>query len=113
MQLAGVKDQINGQFQTKGLFGGDPGADPAYSETFYPFSSFGWNPSRSGERPLSYIEAPQPECTTWTLIPEKPQPGAQQPQPSPFLKENLEKRLTAILQRATPRRQPDPDAQES
>jgi len=40
LQLAGVKSRIELQFQSKGWFGPESGSqDPAYSETFYPFSS--------------------------------------------------------------------------
>jgi hypothetical protein len=36
--------------------------DPAYSETFYPFSSFGWNPLHALESErFHFIEAPKPE----------------------------------------------------
>ena len=63
LSLAGVKDDIERQFQSRGLF------DPAlkqqvavYSDVFYPFSSFGWSPLHSLETiQYHYIEAPQPE----------------------------------------------------
>ncbi len=55
LQLAGVKDSsdsihsISAQFQSRSLLGtsqetSQTAKDPAYSETFYPFSSFGWSP---------------------------------------------------------------------
>src|SRR5258708_1920477 len=61
-RLAGVKDTIEQQFQTKPLFGDTTTADPAYTETFYPFSSFGWSPLHSVETDhFHYIDAPQSE----------------------------------------------------
>jgi arylsulfatase A-like enzyme/Tfp pilus assembly protein PilF len=61
--MAGVKDSIEKQFQSKGLFDFSLNEnDAAYSETFYPFSSFGWSPLHSLENAkYHYIEAPQPE----------------------------------------------------
>ena len=39
-----------------------PPKDPAYSETFYPFSSFGWSPLHALESErFHFIEAPKPE----------------------------------------------------
>ncbi len=67
LQLAGLHDPIERQFQGASLAplvtGGkwDPGR-PAYSETFYPFSSFGWSPLRSlHSARYHFIEAPDPE----------------------------------------------------
>ena len=63
LQFAAVKDPIEKQFHSHGLFG--PAAeieDMSYSETFYPFSSFGWNPLHALETSrYQYIEAPEPE----------------------------------------------------
>jgi len=70
LQLAGVKnpgDPIYAQFQSSALFGSEsPPAPvppkPAYSETFYPFSSFGWSPLHAFESErFHFIEAPKPE----------------------------------------------------
>jgi arylsulfatase A-like enzyme/Flp pilus assembly protein TadD len=78
LQLAGVKDsgdKIYAQFQTHALFGTKSGMTPAgsqtanqipkdsaYSETFYPFSSFGWSPLHALESErFHFIEAPKPE----------------------------------------------------
>jgi choline-sulfatase len=75
LQLAGVKDSIQSQFQSHTLLGtgSDPksGTNPAgsqatqdlaYSETFYPFSSFGWSPLHALESErFHFIEAPKPE----------------------------------------------------
>ena len=67
LELAGVKDAIEAQFQSRALLGKKLGEkrvekDPAYSETFYPFSSFGWSPLHGLESGrFHYIEAPKPE----------------------------------------------------
>jgi choline-sulfatase len=70
LQLAGLKDStdpIHAQFQSHALLEAkaDPnrGAqNPAYSETFYPFSSFGWSPLHALESEhFHFIEAPAPE----------------------------------------------------
>ena len=62
-QLGGVKDPIEKQFQGASLLSGDAENDrPAYSETFYPFSSFGWSPLHTLETGrYHYIDAPTPE----------------------------------------------------
>jgi choline-sulfatase len=61
--LTGVKDEIEKQFQSSALLGtGARDVDEAYSETFYPFSSFGWSPLHALETShYQYIDAPQPE----------------------------------------------------
>ena len=78
LQLADVKDandSIHVQFQSHALLSatlannqaGSQAAnqtanDPAYSETFYPFSSFGWSPLHALESErFHFIEAPKPE----------------------------------------------------
>jgi choline-sulfatase len=70
LQLAGVKDAmdpIHAQFQARALFPVNSKAslavkEPAYSETFYPFSSFGWSPLHALESDrFHFIEAPKPE----------------------------------------------------
>ena len=62
LELAGIKDAIQKQFQTAALFGGADKKDSAYSETFYPFSSFGWSPLHALETSrFHYIDAPKPE----------------------------------------------------
>src|ERR1700694_1206379 len=87
LQLAAVKDSVDSiyaQFQSHALLGtmlgtksgtnqeGSQAAnqtakdssykDPAYSETFYPFSSFGWSPLHALESErFHFIEAPKPE----------------------------------------------------
>jgi choline-sulfatase len=95
MQLAGVKDAIDRQFQAKALFGRDTSEDPAYSETFYPFSSFGWSPLHAAETErFHYIDAPQPELYDLEADPsETKNVAAQQPATVAVLKEKLEQRL--------------------
>ena len=69
LQLAGVKDSSNSvdpiyaQFQSQALLGKSQAANaPAYSESFYPFSSFGWSPLHGLESErFHFIEAPKPE----------------------------------------------------
>src|SRR6185437_1653298 len=63
LQIAGISDPIQKQFDSPGLLAEAAGAAPAaYSETFYPFSSFGWSPLHGLETGhYHYIEAPRPE----------------------------------------------------
>jgi choline-sulfatase len=62
MELAGVQDAIQSQFQSPSLLSANAGKNPAYSETFYPFSLFGWSPLHSLENErYHFIEAPKPE----------------------------------------------------
>src|SRR6202011_3292345 len=63
VRVARIQDAIEKQFQSQGLFGaGAEAEDESYSETFYPFSSFGWNPLQALETSrYHYIDAPQPE----------------------------------------------------
>jgi arylsulfatase A-like enzyme/Flp pilus assembly protein TadD len=62
IRLAGVKGEEK-QFQAPSLLGGSAeGESPAYSESFYSFSSFGWSPLHALETSrYHYIEAPTPE----------------------------------------------------
>src|SRR5882724_10391886 len=67
LELAGVQDPIQKQFQAASLVPlvvGKPHGPvrPAYSETFYPANSFGWSPFRSMQTArYHYIEAPEQE----------------------------------------------------
>jgi choline-sulfatase len=73
LQLSGLKnetksaDPIYKQFQSDALLGKTQGSgqsvkEPAYSETFYPFSSFGWSPLHALENErFHFIQAPEPE----------------------------------------------------
>jgi hypothetical protein len=74
LEMAGLRDPIQKQFQAQGLFTGqrEPESALAYSETFYPFSSFGWNPLRSLESGrYHYIEAPKAELYDLQADPEE------------------------------------------
>ncbi|HEY4683452.1 MAG TPA: sulfatase-like hydrolase/transferase [Candidatus Acidoferrales bacterium] len=80
LQLAGLHDPIERQFQAPSLAGavtsGPPAAGdqnrPAYSETFYPFSSFGWSPLRSVHSArYHFIEAPEPELYNLQADPQE------------------------------------------
>jgi Flp pilus assembly protein TadD len=70
LQLAGLadsKDSIHAQFQSHALLlanhaESEAAKDSAYSETFYPFSSFGWSPLHALESErFHFIDAPKPE----------------------------------------------------
>ena len=63
MRASGIHDPVEQQFSSPELLQKDPPSDDdAYSETFYPFSSFGWSPLHALETSrYHYIEAPQPE----------------------------------------------------
>jgi choline-sulfatase len=63
LQAAGIHDGMGHQLQSRSLLDTHTGEeDAAYSETFYPFSSFGWSPLHALETSrYHYIDAPQPE----------------------------------------------------
>ncbi len=97
LALAGIKDNITQQFSAAELLGlggsGDDQRTPAaYSETFYPFSSFGWSPLHGLETPrYHYIDAPQPELYDLTADPaEKNNLAAQQPATVSVLKQKVQ-----------------------
>jgi choline-sulfatase len=96
LQLAGVKDVITQQFQSQSVFAANRGQDPAYSETFYPFSSFGWNPLHALEsESFHYIEAPKAELYDLRSDPgETTNLAAQQPATVAVLKDQLQKRIS-------------------
>jgi arylsulfatase A-like enzyme/Flp pilus assembly protein TadD len=74
LRLAGMKDGIVGRFSSRALLGDgfDNSDAAAYSETFYPFSSFGWNPLRAFEtNRYQYIDAPEPELYDLSTDPEE------------------------------------------
>jgi choline-sulfatase len=95
LRLAGLKDSIEKQFQSEDLLG-PPRVDKlAYSETFYPFSSFGWNPLHSLETGrYQYIEAPEPELYDLVADSEEQKNiAAQQPATASVLREKLQEIL--------------------
>jgi choline-sulfatase len=63
LQLAGMKNASEKQFQSPTLLSNGGGSeDAAYSESFYSFSSFGWSPLHALQTGrYHYIEAPTPE----------------------------------------------------
>ncbi len=97
LHLAGLHDQIETQFQAGDLFADTGDSDsPAYSETFYPFSSFGWSPLHSLETSrYHYIEAPRPELYDLKVDRgETNNVAAAQPEVVSVLREKLKQRLT-------------------
>ena len=104
LQLAGLNDSsdsIHAQFQSQALLGvssgtlpgtSQPAADPAYSETFYPFSSFGWSPLHALESERFHlIEAPNPELYDLEADPgETRNLAAQQPATVAVLREKMQ-----------------------
>ncbi len=96
IQSAGIKDAIGEQFQSHGLLAPEAGNDDiAYSETFYPFSSFGWSPLHALQtNRYHYIDAPQPELYDVVADPaEKNNLAAQQTATAAVLKDKLQTRL--------------------
>ncbi len=73
MRASGIHDAVEQQFSSQGLLQNDPPPDDAaYSETFYPFSSFGWSPLHALETErFHYIGAPQPELYDVIADPEE------------------------------------------
>ncbi len=63
LEAAGIHDGMGQQMQSHSLLDAATSLDDvAYSETFYPFSSFGWSPLHALETTrYHYIDAPQPE----------------------------------------------------
>jgi choline-sulfatase len=96
LQLARVKDPIQKQFQSASLFeASEAKQDAAYSETFYPFSSFGWSPLHALESDrFHYIDAPKPEMYDLEADPgETKNIAAEQPATVAVLKEKLQRLL--------------------
>lgn len=95
LRLAGLHDSIERQFQSKDLLQPPAVDEVAYSETFYPFSSFGWNPLHSLETSrYHYIDAPEPELYDVIADPsEENNIAAQQPATVAVLKDKLRQKL--------------------
>jgi arylsulfatase A-like enzyme/Flp pilus assembly protein TadD len=96
VRVAKIQDAIEKQFQSQGLFGaGAEAEDGSYSETFYPFSSFGWSPLHALETSrYHYIDAPEPELYDVAADPEeKKNLASQQMAIVAVLKEKVQARL--------------------
>jgi arylsulfatase A-like enzyme/Tfp pilus assembly protein PilF len=96
LELAGVHDEIEKQFQGRALFKvGNGGREPGYSETFYPFTFFGWSPLHALETDrYHYIDAPHPELYDLNADPaEKNNLAAQQSAVVAVLKDKLQQQL--------------------
>jgi arylsulfatase A-like enzyme/Flp pilus assembly protein TadD len=93
MQASRIHDAMEKQFSSPSLFQNNaPLDDAAYSETFYPFSSFGWSPLHALEtNRFHYIDAPQPELYDVVADPEeKNNLAAQQTATVAVLKDKLQ-----------------------
>jgi choline-sulfatase len=93
LRLAGLSDPIQKQFQSPPLFdSGNKTNELSYSETFYPFNSFGWSPLHSVQTGrYHYIDAPKPELYDLAADPgEKNNLAAQQPATMEVLKSKLQ-----------------------
>jgi choline-sulfatase len=100
LKLSGLKDEIEKQFTSASLLGKGKKTDddqPAYSETFYTFNSFGWSPLHSLEtQRFHYIDAPRPELFDLLADPdEKNNLAGQQSAMVAVLKDKLQ----TLLQR--------------
>jgi choline-sulfatase len=106
LTMGGIRDPIQQQFDSVGLFA-DEGSKPptaAYSETFYPFSSFGWSPLHGLEtEKYHYIDAPRSELYS---PPNDPAEGhnleAGQSAVAIVLKDELQKRIREHTPGAAP-----------
>jgi choline-sulfatase len=96
LHLTGIKDSVVRQFSSPSLVGKKAESDEgAYSETFYPFSSFGWNPLHALETSrYQYVETPEPELYDLIADPEeKKNIVSTQSAMAAVLKEKLKKLL--------------------
>src|SRR5205823_11184797 len=74
LETAGIHDGMGQQLQSRSLLDAHTGEEDiaAYSETFYPFSSFGWSPLHALETSrYHYIDAPEPELYDLAADPEE------------------------------------------
>ena len=96
LRLAALHDEIEQQFQAQNLFEPAGKDTPAYSETFYPFSSFGWSPLHSLETSrYHYIDAPRPELFEPDGDPDEARNiAASQPEVVAILRDQLKQLLS-------------------
>jgi arylsulfatase A-like enzyme/Tfp pilus assembly protein PilF len=96
LAAAGIHDVIEKQARVSDLLrAADDRDEAAYSETFYPFSSFGWSPLHALEtNRYHYIDAPQPELYDLSADPQETNNIAtQQPATMAVFKQQLQARL--------------------
>jgi len=96
LDVAGIHDAIEKQFSARGLFGATADTlGESYSETFYPFSSFGWSPLHALEtNRYHYVDAPDPELYDVLADPEeKINLASEQTATVAVLKDKLKTRL--------------------
>jgi arylsulfatase A-like enzyme len=96
LRAAGIHDTLGQHLQSPGLLDANSPTDgEAYSETFYPFSSFGWSPLHALETSrYHYIDAPQPELYDLLVDPaEENNVASQQTATVAVLKDKLQSRL--------------------
>ncbi len=98
LRMAGVKDAaLEKQFGAPELFAKQSDNESAaYSETFYPFSSFGWNPLHALETSrYHYVDAPTPELYDLASDPDEGNNiAAQQTATAAVLKSKLQQLLS-------------------
>lgn len=95
-----ISDPIQKQFQSKSVFANTAASTVAsYSESFYPFSYFGWSPLHALEnQQYHYIDAPDPELYDLLTDPEeKNNIAAKHEAILDVLKEQLRQRLARKL----------------
>jgi len=106
LQMADIGDRIQKQFDSPGLFAEGTSGLPiaAYSETFYPFSSFGWSPLHGLEtEKYHYIDAPRSELYKIENDPgEENNVAAGQDALASVLKNELHKRIQEHAPGAAP-----------
>ena len=95
LAAAGIHDEIEKQAQAKDLFQSAKNADAAYSETFYPFTSFGWSPLHALQTGrYHFIDAPQAELYDLTIDPQELNNiASQQPATVAVFKQKVQERL--------------------
>ena len=99
LTLTGVKDPLQKQLRGTGLMAEGDTESGAYSETFYPFNSFGWSPLHSLESGrYHFIDAPQPELYDIVADPqEKNNLAAEQAATVAVLRDKLQARMRENL----------------